>query len=218
MALAARATLERKDKLVLRITAIIVAVLLLAGCGSAPASDTTGSQSSDATAVAESVPASPAANSPAVATTTSVSAETATTGSSEAATAPSGKEASGGQGQSLDLLASLTRSGGLLGQTETLLVRQDGTVALLNGEQPGSVFKTGQASPAQLQTLRALLESDAWQQLDPTIGRQVPDGFRYSVTGGGVQVTTYDGAQNPAVLESVLAELNELWQIVERGG
>lgn len=192
-----------------------VLLLLLAACGSAPASDTTGSQSAGptTTAVAERVPDSPAA-----ATTTSVPADSVTNVPPEAETGTPESGARDDQGQSLDLIAALTRSGGFQGQTETLLVRQDGTVALMNGEQMGAVFKTGKASAAQLQTLRALLESDAWQGLDATIGRQVPDGFSYTITGGGLRVTTYDGAQNPAVLESVLAELNELWQAVERGG
>ena len=157
-------------------------------------------------------------DSPAAVTTTSVHADSATNVPPAAETVTPESGARGDQGQSLDLIAALTRSGGFQGQTETLLVRQDGTVALMNGEQMGAPFKTGKASAAQLQTLRALLESDAWQGLDATVGRQVPDGFSYTVTGGGVRVTTYDGAQNPAVLESVLAELNELWQVVERGG
>lgn len=200
-----------------RLMAGVTLLVLLAACGSAPASDTTGSQSSGSTttaltAVAESMSTSPAA------TETGMPADRVTSVPLESQTVPPAKGTNGDQGQSLDLIAALTRSGGLQGQTETLLVRQDGTVALLNGEQPGAVFKTGKASAAQLQTLRALLESDAWQQLDATFGRQVPDGFSYSVTGGGLRVMTYDGAQNPPVLESVLAELNELWQAVERGG
>ena len=191
-----------------RLTSILLALLalaLLTGCGAATSpSDSTGSQpSAAATAATASAAPSPPA-SPALNETTLPSSD---------ATATGGK----GQSQSLDLLASLTRSGGLQGRTQTLLVQQDGALALLNGEPGSAVFKTGKASAAQLQALQALLNSADWQQLDDSYGRQVPDGFMYSVTGGGQRITTYDGAQNPPALENVLSQLNELWQIAQSG-
>ena len=183
----------------------LLALGLLAGCGAAASSsDSTGSQPSAATtATTAAASAEPSlAASPALDETTQPSPDAPTTG---------GKD----QSQSLDLLASLTRSGGLQGRTQTLLVQQDGALALLNGEPGSAVFKTGQASAAQLQALQTLLNSADWRQLDESYGRQVPDGFMYSVTGGGQRITTYDGAQNPPALENALSQLNELWQTVQ---
>lgn len=180
------------------IMSTLLVLVLLAGCGSAPAPDTTGSQASTpATSEAATAEASPP---PVAATTTSSPEQTATETE---------------QTSSLDLIAALTRSGGLQGRTQTLLVRQDGTLTLQNGEQPNAVFSTGRASEAQLQSLRSLLASDEWQQLDATYGRQSPDAFMYTVIGGGVRITTYDGAPNPPALENVLAALNELWQAAQ---
>lgn len=192
-----------------RLTSILVMLALLGllvGCGSAAPSDTTGSQPSagattEVTSTASAAPSSVAA--PTLEETTMPGADAPTTSG--------GKD----QTQSLDLIAALTRSGGLQGRTQTLLVQQDGTLALLNGAPGSAVFKTGTASAAQLQALQALLASDDWQQLDDSYGRQVPDGFMYSVTGGGKQVTTYDGAQNPPALENVLGKLGELWQAAQ---
>lgn len=181
-----------------RIHSIALVALLLAllsACGSAPTDDSTGGQPS-ASAPPDQASAAP------------LPAESA----SPAANA-SGKD----DAPSSDLIAALTRSGGLVGRTQTLLVRQDGTVALLNGEQGSPPFKTGKASAEQLQSLRTLLASPEWQQLDASYGQQVPDGFAYTVTGGGVQVQTYDGTQNPAALENVLSKLNELWQVAQSG-
>lgn len=192
-----------------RLTSILVMLALLGllvGCGSVAPSDTTGSQPSagamtEATSTASAAPSSVAAP----------TLEETTMPGSDATTTSGGKD----QTQSLDLIAALTRSGGLQGRTQTLLVQQDGTLALLNGAPGSAVFKTGTASAAQLQALQALLASDDWQQLDDSYGRQVPDGFMYSVTGGGKQVTTYDGAQNPPALENVLGKLGELWQAAQ---
>lgn len=189
------------------ILATLVLLGLLVACGSSAApSDSTGSQQS-AVATTEATTSASAAPS----SVASPTLEETTMPGSDATTTSGGKD----QTQSLDLIAALTRSGGLQGRTQTLLVQQDGTLALLNGAPGSAVFKTGKASAAQLQELQALLSSDAWQQLDDSFGAQVPDGFMYSVTGGGKQITTYDGAQNPPALENVLAQLGELWQVAQ---
>lgn len=112
-------------------------------------------------------------------------------------------------------IGTLTRSGGIQGTTETLVVGGDGTLQLLNGATNGQVVKTARAPQAQLDSLTATFVSKEWQQLDAEYGRQVPDGFAYTISGGNKQVVTYDGAQNPPLLDTVLGQLNGLWQLAQ---
>ncbi len=112
-------------------------------------------------------------------------------------------------------IGTLTRSGGIQGKTETLVVGGDGTLRLLDGATSGQVVKTARAPQAQLDSLAAAFVSREWQELDAEYGRQVPDGFAYTISGGNKQVVTYDGAQNPPLLDTVLNQLNGLWQLAQ---
>jgi hypothetical protein len=118
-------------------------------------------------------------------------------------------------GQANDLIGSLTRSGGITGDTQILVVLGDGTLQLLNGDLNGQVFKTAQASQAQVDDLKAAFASRDWLELEAKYGQQVPDGFAYTVMSGNKQVVTYDGAQNPHGLDVVLAQLSGLWQVAQ---
>ena len=115
------------------------------------------------------------------------------------------------------IVGSFTRSGGLQGLTETLTVHSDGTVTLSQGEGSGAPYRTAQVPNAQVQSLQAVFASKEWQQLEGSYGQQVPDGFQYTISANGKQVQTYDGAQHPAILDTALNQLNNLWQVVQAG-
>ena len=175
---------------------LLATVLLLASCGGAPTPIPTSSVAPSTAA------ASPTAETPGGATMPSASA----TGDIENA---------GGSGP----LVTFTRSGGIAGRTETLVVDGSGTLALLNGDASGQVVSTSQAPQAELDALKAELASAEWQQLAAgKIGQQPADGFAYTVLTGGKQVETYDGVTNPPVLERVLGHLSALWQAAQSGG
>ncbi|HEY0602963.1 MAG TPA: hypothetical protein VGD58_08625 [Herpetosiphonaceae bacterium] len=170
-----------------RLGILSVLLLLMAACGSTP----TGSDETGSSPAPVTVTAdSQTQTSPPAMT------ETATTG------AP---------------LATLRQSGGIAGINETLVVQSDGVLQVIEGEIGGQVTKEGRATPEQIQKLEAALQAEGWQQLDASYGRQVPDGFAYTVVAGAKTVQTYDGAQNPPALESVLSLLNELWQQALQG-
>lgn len=115
------------------------------------------------------------------------------------------------------IVASFTRSGGLQGKTETLVIAGDGTLTIREGDPNGSISKTAKAPPAQIESLRATFASRDWQQLAASYGRQVPDGYAYTIRAGNKNITTYDGAQNPPILDNILSQMNKLWQIALNG-
>lgn len=165
-------------------------LVLLAACGSTQTgtkTDETGSSPVPATVTADSQ------------TQTSPQASMTETTATEGTGAP---------------LITLNRSGGIAGINQTVVVQNDGTVQLIDGESAGSVTKEGRATPEQLQKLEAALQSEGWQQLDATYGggQQIADGFTYTVVANGKTVKSYDGTQNPPALENVLSLLNELEQ------
>jgi hypothetical protein len=121
------------------------------------------------------------------------------------------------QGNAGSPVAVFTRSGGMLGQTETLVVLGDGVLQVLEGESGGQPTKEGRARPEQISKLDAVVKSEGWQQLQPTYGQQVPDGYSYTIVANSKTVATFDGAQMPPVLEDVLSQLNELWQQALQG-
>ncbi len=111
-------------------------------------------------------------------------------------------------------IAVLTRSGGIMGLHEVLTVQADGRLVL---EREGQVM-TGQAETASVEALENRINSPAWNALAPKYGRQFPDAFAYTIEAGGKSVTTYDGAQNPEPLASVLQHLLDLLQATGAGG
>jgi hypothetical protein len=109
------------------------------------------------------------------------------------------------------MVGSLTRSGGLAGRSETLTIYADNTVRVTQGEGQGAVVAEASVPAAQVQSLQAVFASNDWQSLDAEYGQQVPDGYAYTISGGGKQVRTYDGATLPPVLASILEQMNALW-------
>ena len=102
------------------------------------------------------------------------------------------------------------KSGGIMGMDETLTVAADGTLTL-SSRIGGS--KSAQASPSALRRLTELLGSAEFAALPPLAETIGADLFVYEISvGGSAQptVVTMDGVQNPAVLDQVLAELEQL--------
>ena len=115
------------------------------------------------------------------------------------------------------IIASFTRSGGLQGKTETLVIARDGTLTIREGDPNGPISKTAKAPPAQLDSLRATFASRDWRQLAASYGRQVPDGYAYTIRAGNKTITAYDGAQNPPTLDNIFSQMNKLWQLAAAG-
>lgn len=190
----------------LRINLLLACMVVLAACGSGAASDSGAPPVASASAVVAAPSMSAAA---AVEPSADVAVEPSSAASTTNGSSPGGSAGEGGT------VASFTRSGGMQGKTQTLVVNGDGTLQLLNGDEAGQVFKTAQADSVQIDALRSLLASQEWQELQGKYGRQVPDGFAYTVSANGKQVLTYDGATNPPALENVLTQLNALWQTAQ---
>lgn len=115
----------------------------------------------------------------------------------------------GGSGQGV--LVTYEKSGGIAGIDETLTVRGDGSLELI---ERGGAAKQAQLAPADLDRLRGLLASPEFAALRPLYKAAGADFFTYTITasvnGGTQTVVTQDGAQHPAVLSQVLEELERL--------
>jgi|GEM_PF-5665646 len=112
-----------------------------------------------------------------------------------------------------NVLVRMTRSGGLQGTTDALTVHDDGSLTL--SDAAGNARASAQASAAQLQQLQVLLASTEWQQLESSYGSQLPDAYMYTINAGDKNVTTFDGATRPPILDDVLTLLMGLLQQVQ---
>lgn len=200
--------LIRKEMLMVRLIRISMALcvlIVLAACGGATADTTGGATGASSGAASGAAPES-----------TSGTGSSASGGAMPEASGH-GSSGKGGTASPGNVVGSLTRSGGIAGRVQTVMVMDDGTVNLINGEANGAVFKTGKATDAQLQSLKATCAGNDWQQLQSSYGKQVPDGFAYTLECNGKQITTYDGAQNPPALEQVLSQMSQMFQVVQTG-
>ncbi|MFJ5553029.1 hypothetical protein [Streptomyces sp. NPDC093225] len=100
-------------------------------------------------------------------------------------------------------LVRVTRTGGLAGVNESVLVKDDGTVTRLRRAEPTG---TGHMSPAELARLRAALEAADFPHL-PRVSRPggIADGFTYRFVYGGYEVTAADPL--PPALSRVVTAL-----------
>lgn len=172
-------------------------LVVLSACGAAAPAQTDSATTSD-----PSIAASPVASAsdPSTSSPTAASSDPATSSAAQASTATDADQ----------MIAVFSRSGGIAGRTQTVMVQRDGTIAIRNGDAGAPMIQTAQADPAAIATLEAAINSDAWQQLDAQYGRQVPDGFAYTINAGGKQVQTFDGATNPPILDSVIEQMSAL--------
>ncbi|MEV6929833.1 hypothetical protein AB0M46_35845 [Dactylosporangium sp. NPDC051485] len=147
---------------------------------------------------------------------TSASGVPTTTGtavSSATATAPAGPSggpqttpgstSTQGNATQTDTLVAFTRTGGLAGVNDKLTVRPDGSYTI----QTKSGSKNGKLSGDELAALKAALVSTDFNKM-PTVNDNgsVADGYTYTITYAGKQITAKDGAIPPA-LQPVISAL-----------
>jgi len=156
-----------------------LAVLALAGCAA------------DGTDTATGASGTPSA------TVTTVSPGAAVSGS---AGAPSATQQIGE-----DLLV-FTRQGGIAGTNDKLVLKSDGSYTA----STKAATRTGKLTGQELATVKATLASVDFNKMPTTnTGGNVADGYKYSVTYAGREITAEDGAV-PAALQPVIGALSAL--------
>jgi hypothetical protein len=140
-------------------------------------------------------------------------ATTAPTAPPEAtAVQPSRGDAEAPTGDLRGVVVIFKRSGGIAGLDETLTVYEDGRLAFVGRDNENMA----QVAPDELSELRRLLATPEFAALDARYSALGADLFTYSITtttGGKPRtVVTMDGAENPPILNQVLAEMGKLMQ------
>jgi hypothetical protein len=130
----------------------------------------------------------------------------ASTGASTSAgpeTDPGASANTGGSATAVDALVTFSRTGGLAGVNDTLVVRPDGSYTA----QTRQGSRSGKLSADELNALKAALASADLSKL-PTANDNggVADGYTYTITYGGRQITAKDGSIPPA-LQPVIGAL-----------
>jgi hypothetical protein len=111
-------------------------------------------------------------------------------------------------GNGKEVLVTMQRSGGIAGIIEMITVYADGRL-----EFSGDVAKTqAQATPAELSALQQLIDSPEFAALGARYSAPGADLFTYEigVPGSAKKIVTMDGAENPPVLNQLLANLQQL--------
>ncbi|WP_327005221.1 hypothetical protein OHA72_61225 [Dactylosporangium sp. NBC_01737] len=123
-----------------------------------------------------------------------------------ASTAASASASSAASQNVGDTLLVFTRTGGLAGTNDRLVVRPDGSWTLTT--KSGS--KEGKLTAAELTALKSTLEQVGFSKL-PKVNSNgnVADGYKYSISYGGDEVVAEDGAV-PTALQPVITTLNGL--------
>ncbi|MFB9447509.1 hypothetical protein Dvina_11610 [Dactylosporangium vinaceum] len=118
-------------------------------------------------------------------------------------TDPSSKANAGGNQTATDTLVSFTRTGGLAGNNDSLVVRPDGSYTI----QTKQAKRDGKLTDEELGALKAALASTDFNKL-PTNNDSgaVADAYTYTITYGGKQITAKDGSIPPA-LQPVISAL-----------
>jgi hypothetical protein len=137
----------------------------------------------------------------------SADAGTPTSSATAPASTPPSASTSAGSGQSVgDTLLIFTRTGGLAGTNDRLVVRPDGAWTLTTK----SGTKEGKLTPTELTALKSTLDQVGFSKLPKVNGNgNVADGYKYTVSYGGDEVSAEDGAV-PAALQPVINTLNSL--------
>ncbi|MER7001926.1 hypothetical protein ABT297_02625 [Dactylosporangium sp. NPDC000555] len=175
-----------------RILAAALLTLALAAC-----SDNTGDAGAMATGGASS--GAPPATSGA-----SGGAGTGAGPGSSPQTGPSSSASTGGNTTAVDALIAFSRTGGLAGVSDSLVVRPDGSYTI----QTRQGTRTGKLAAGELSALKAALASTDFNKM-PTVNDNgaVADGYTYMITYAGRQITAKDGAIPPA-LQPVISALS----------
>ena len=106
-----------------------------------------------------------------------------------------------------DVVAVWSRSGGIAGSDDRMIVYADGRIQV----EGSGATSTVQGDAAAVEALRQRVTGSEWQSLDESYGEQFPDAFAYTIEAGGKTVRTYDGAEMPAVLAEVFQQINSLY-------
>ncbi len=108
-------------------------------------------------------------------------------------------------------LLTVTRSGGLAGHTSTLVVRRDGSTELRDKGAGPRGTTPGKLLPTQLGQLKEALGSREWKTVSIKDEQSHADGYQYEIRGGGVEVTTHDGVENPQIVDVILMQISSHW-------
>lgn len=109
---------------------------------------------------------------------------------------PSSTANTGGDLTAMSTLVTFTRKGGLSGANDALAVLPDGHYMV----QTRQGSKNGKLSAEELSALKAALASVDFNKLpSANDAGAVADGYTYTVTYGGRQITAKDGAIPPAL-------------------
>ncbi len=108
-------------------------------------------------------------------------------------------------------LLTVTRSGGLAGHTSTLVVRRDGSTELRDEHAGPRGTTTGRLLPTQLSQLKEAIGSREWKTVSIKDEQSHADGYQYEIRGGGVEVTTHDGVENPQIVNVILMQISSHW-------
>ncbi len=125
---------------------------------------------------------------------------------------------SGQSTQKPDELGPFTRSGGLTGETVRMTVMSDGTIKLSNGGPSQGETRIVKLSPDAIRPLRDAISNPEWQNMAGRYGEQSPDAYAYEIDAGGKRVVTYDGANTPPALQTVLKAFGDLLAVARKAG
>ncbi len=108
-------------------------------------------------------------------------------------------------------LLTVTRSGGLAGNASTLVVRKDGSTELRDEGAGPNGTTTGRLLPTQLRQLKEALGSREWKTVSIKNEQSHADGYQYEIRGGGIELTTQDGIENPQIVDVILMQISSHW-------
>ncbi len=119
------------------------------------------------------------------------------------------------------VVAKITRSGGILGRTETIVIRADGTATFTGENRYSRDPKPFLVTESVVQDLETAFNSDEWQQLAKSHGEcaQCADYYEYHIWGGGKTVIAREPVEKyPPPLRVVYDHAVALFRVVDCTG
>ncbi len=119
------------------------------------------------------------------------------------------------------MLAKITRTGGIAGVRDTIIIRADGSATFTDEDRYPHEPKPFLVSESVVQDLEAAFRSDEWRQLTKSYGycAQCADYFYYDISGGGKTVIARELVeQYPPVLRLVDEHAIALFRVVDCTG
>ncbi len=114
-----------------------------------------------------------------------------------------------------EVLLTFAQTGGIAGINETLTVWSDGKLELAS-VSAASTLRVGDAPPAQLNAIQAILNDPEFANLAASYGNMGSccDMFSYTLTTGNKSIATIDGAEYPEILAKLFSQLQTLKQSI----